>query len=142
MAVILVSLVIWAGLLTVWSPPELWPDVASAEMPAKVAGWAWGVFGLFRWVCQLAGDDEEHPETNPVAGAKFNERDPCCWASGSRECVMVVPGYDCWQCHGCSRKHHRPVTGLPACSTYDLSPEGGGRLPFRRKGRRSDGIGH
>ncbi|CAE7794942.1 unnamed protein product [Symbiodinium necroappetens] len=107
MAVILVSLVIWAGLLTIWSPPELWPDVASAEMPAKET-----MRSTPRPI-QLPGQSS----TNETRAAGPRGRVNVSWSS----------------------------LDMTAGNATDALPEnttGGGRLPFRRKGRRSDGIGH
>mmetsp|Transcript_66795 Transcript_66795/g.156544 ORF Transcript_66795/g.156544 Transcript_66795/m.156544 type:complete len:207 (-) Transcript_66795:14-634(-) len=106
MAVILVSLVIWAGLLTVWSPPELWPDVASAEMPAKET-----MRSTPRPI-QLPGQSS----TNETRAAGPRGRVNVSWSS----------------------------LDMTAGNATDAAENttGGGRLPFRRKGRRSDGIGH
>ncbi|CAE7028661.1 unnamed protein product [Symbiodinium sp. CCMP2456] len=110
MAVILVSLVIWAGLLTVWSPPELWPDVASVEMPGSKE-----TMRSTPRPIQLPGQSSTN-ETRAAIAAGPRGRVNVSWSS-------------------------LDMTAGNATDAFAENTTGGGRLPFRRKGRRSDGIG-
>ncbi|CAE7228671.1 unnamed protein product, partial [Symbiodinium pilosum] len=111
MAVILVSLVIWAILLTVWSPPELWPHVPDAS--TATGGQAKEVVRSTPKPIQLPGRSNE---TLAAVIASPRGRVNVSWAS-------------------------LDISGNLSEETQNST--GGGRPnPFRRKGRRADGIGH
>ncbi|CAE7498873.1 unnamed protein product [Symbiodinium natans] len=111
MAVILVSLVIWAILMAIWSPAELWPHVPEVSVATE---------GLVKEMArntprpiQLPG----HSSANETRAAGPRARVNVSWSS-------------------------LDISGNATDAVAENSTGGGRPVPFRRKGRRVDGIGH